>query len=187
MLGDGSFGERQQLRFVEAGLRALRFGIEFANGFDLVAEELDAHGAVGFGRIDVENAAAARELAGHLDQVHLRVADAGEVRGEHFDVDLFAALEGDGEAGVVVAIEEAQGRGFDGRDEDGDGAGGQFPQSGGALLLHVGVRRKIFKREHVVGGKADDAGGIDGAGEFAAGFEEWVRGPRRPCCRQRSR
>ena len=60
-----------------------------------------------FGRIDVEDAAAARELAGHLDEVHLRVADAGQVAGEHFDVDLFAAAQCDGEAGVVVAIEEA--------------------------------------------------------------------------------
>ena len=42
-----SFGQRQQLRFVQADLRALRLGIEFADGFDLVAEELDAHGAVG--------------------------------------------------------------------------------------------------------------------------------------------
>ena len=106
VLGDRRFGERQQLRFVEARLRALRLRIELADGLDFVAEELDAHGAVGFGRIDVENAAAARELAGHLDEVHLRVADAGEVRGEDFDVDFFAALERDGEAGVVVAVEE---------------------------------------------------------------------------------
>ena len=87
------FGERQQLRLVEAGLRALRFGIEFADGFDLVAEEFDAHGAIGLGRVDVEDAAAARELAGHLDEVHLRVADAGEVVGEHLDVDFFAAAQ----------------------------------------------------------------------------------------------
>ena len=60
-------------------MRALRFGIELADGFDLVAEELDAHGAVGFGRVDIEDAAAAGELARHLDQVHLGVADAGQV------------------------------------------------------------------------------------------------------------
>ena len=133
-------------------------------------------GAVGLGRVDVEDAAAAGELAGHFDQVHLRVADAGEVPGEDFDVDFFAALEIDGERGVVVAVEEAEGGGLDGGDEDGDGAGGQFPEGGGALLLHVGVGRKVFKREHVVGGKADDAVGIDGAGEFAAGAERGLQG-----------
>jgi hypothetical protein len=40
------------------------------------------------------------------------------VAGEDFDVDFFTALEADGERGVVVAVEEAQGRGFDGGDED---------------------------------------------------------------------
>ena len=162
-------------------------GIEFADGLNFVAEELDAHGAVGLGRVDVENSAAARELAGHLHEIHLRVADAGKVRGEHFDVDLFAALERDGEAGVVPEIEELQRRGFDGSDEDIDGAGGELPQCGGALLLHVGVRREIFKGKHIVGGKADHARGIDGAGQLASGLEQRLQAPRRPCCRPRSR
>ena len=107
VLGDRSLGQRQQFGFVEAALRALRFGIELADGVDLVAKELDAHGAVGLGRVDIENAAAPRELAGHLHQVHLRVAHAGQVRGEGFKVELFAAPQRDGEAGVVLAIEEA--------------------------------------------------------------------------------
>ena len=78
--------------------------------------------------------------------------------------------------GVVVAIEEAQGRGLDRRDEDGNGAGGELPEGGGALLLHVGVRRKVFEGKHVVGGKAHHAGGIDGAGEFAAGAQGGLEG-----------
>ena len=176
VLGDGRFGERQQLRFVEAGLGALGFGVEFADGFNFIAEELDADGTIGFGRVDIENAAAARELAGHFDEVHLRVADAGEVRGEDFDVDFFAALERDGEAGIVIAIEELERGGFDGSDEDVDGAGGELPEGGGALLLHVGVGREILKRKHVVGGKADNACGINRAGKFAAGLEERLEG-----------
>ena len=40
----------------------------------------------------------------------------------------------------------------------------------GALLLHVGMGREIFKGQNVVRGKTHDAGGIDGAGEFAAGL-----------------
>ena len=76
-----------------AALRALGLGVEFADGFDFVAEELDADGAVGFRRVDVEDSAAARELAGHFHQVHLRVANAGEVAGEYFEIEFFAAAQ----------------------------------------------------------------------------------------------
>jgi len=62
------------------------------------------------------------------------------VGGEDFDVDFFAAAQGEGEAGVVIAIEELERSGFGGRDEDGDSAGGEFPESGCALLLDIGVR-----------------------------------------------
>ena len=79
-LGDRRLCQRQQLRLVQARLRALRLGIELADGLDLVAEELNAHRAVGLGRVDIENAAAPRELARHLDQVHLRVTHAGQMR-----------------------------------------------------------------------------------------------------------
>ena len=60
---------------------------------------------------------------------------------------------------------------FGWRNEDGDRAGGQFPQRGGTLLLHVGVRREIFKGEHIVRGEADDPRRIDRAGELAAGAQ----------------
>ena len=56
-------------------------------------KKFDAHGAVRLGRVDVEDAAAAGELAGHLDDVHRGVADAGEVVEEHLDVHLFAAAQ----------------------------------------------------------------------------------------------
>ena len=165
-------GQRQQLRLVQSRLRALRFGIEFADGLDLVAEELDAHGPVGLGRVDVENSAAPRELPGHLDEIHLRVAHAGQMRGERLDVDLFAALERDRQAGVVLEIEELQRRRFDRRDQDIDGPGRELPQRRRALLLHVGVRREIFKRKHIVGGKTHHARRIDGAGQLASGLEQ---------------
>ncbi len=167
----GRFGERQKLGFVEAGLRTLRFRIEFADGIDLVAEEFDTHGAIGFGRVDIEDASAAGELAGHLDQVHLGVAHAGEVAGEDFDVDLFATAHGDGEAGVVIATEEPKGGGLGGRNENGDCASGEFEQGSGALLLHVGVRREVLEWEHIVGGDTDYTIWIDCSGEFTAGAE----------------
>ena len=47
-LGDGGFGERQETGFVEGRGGALGFWIEFADRLDFVAEELEAHGAIGF-------------------------------------------------------------------------------------------------------------------------------------------
>ena len=44
--GDGGFGEREEEGVVERGAGALGVGVEAADGFDLVAEEVDADGAV---------------------------------------------------------------------------------------------------------------------------------------------
>ncbi len=147
------------------------FGIEFADGFDLVAEEVDADGAVGFGRVDVENAAATGELAGHFDEVNQGVADTGKVLGEHADIDFFAALESQRQAGVVAARKEAQGDCLDGGDEDGSRAGDKFPEDCGALLLNIGVGREVFEGQHVVRGQAQNALGVDCSSQVAAGAQ----------------
>jgi hypothetical protein len=80
-------------------------------------------------------------LAGHFDEVHPRVAHAGQVRGEHLNVDLFAAAQGDSEARIVVAIEKLERGSLGGRNEDGDSASGKLPKRGGALLLYIGMGR----------------------------------------------
>ena len=82
---------------------ALGLGVELADGFDLVAEEVDADGAVHLGGVDVEDAAAEGDLAGHLDDVDLGVADGEEVLDEHVGHVLFADVEVEGEGAVVVA------------------------------------------------------------------------------------
>src|ERR1700678_1099071 len=69
MLAYRRFGEREQQSFIYRIRRALRSGIEFADGFGFVAEKLDAEWAVGFGGVDVENAAANGVLAGHFDYI----------------------------------------------------------------------------------------------------------------------
>ena len=76
-----------------------------------------------------------------------------------------------GEPGVVRRVEEAHACGLDRRDEDGGAIGRELPQGGGALLLHVGVRRDVFEGKHIVRGQAHDAVRIDGAGELRAGAE----------------
>ena len=164
VLSDGSFCQRQQLGFIETGLGTLRFGVELTDGVDLVAKKLDAHRPVGFGRVDIEDAAAACELAGHFHQVHLCIADAGEMASKDLDVEFFASPHGDGEAGVVVAIEKTERGSLCGRDENGHASGGELVESGSALLLHVGMRGEILEWEHIVGRQAHDAAGIDGSG-----------------------
>ncbi len=69
LFGDGGFGEREEQGVVERGAGALGLGVELADGFDLVAEEVDADGAVRLGGVDVDDAAAEGDLAGHLDDV----------------------------------------------------------------------------------------------------------------------
>ena len=95
--------------------------------------------------------------------------------GEDFDIHLFAALQRDGQARIVVAVEESQRRRFDRGDKNRDRAGGQLPQCGCTLLLHIGMRRKVFKRKDVVGGQTHNSRGVNGSCQLAAGLEQWLQ------------
>ena len=167
MFADRSFGERKKQSFVHRSGGALRGGIEFADGIGFVAEELDAKGAVGFGRVDVEDAAADGVLAGHFDYIGGGVADGVEMREQRFEIEGFAATDGAGEIGVIVGGAETDSSCGDRRDDDGCGAGGDLPEGGGAFFLEFGMRRKILERENVAGGEGDDGIRIAGGGEFA--------------------
>ncbi len=127
MLAHGSFGEREKQGLVDWSGGALGSGIEFADGIGFVAEEFDAQRAIGFGGVDIEDAAAYGILAGHFDHVGRGVADGVEVGEERLEIEGFAATDGAGEIGVVIAGAEADGGCGDGRDDDGCGAGGDFP------------------------------------------------------------
>ena len=63
--------------------RPLRFHVEAADRLHLVAEQVDAHRLGRFRRKDVQNAAAHRVFAHHLDRFPALVADAFQVR-DHF-------------------------------------------------------------------------------------------------------
>ncbi len=128
------------------------------------------------GRVDVEDAAAEGDLAGHLDHIDAGVADGEEMLDEHVGEVLFAALEVEGEGGVVLAREEAHAGGFDGRDDEAGRAAGDLPERGGAGLLNLGVGREIFKREDIVCGEAQDGFGVERAGELAGGEDGGVEG-----------
>jgi hypothetical protein len=176
--GDGSFGKRKEKGAVELRAGALGFGVELADGLDLVAEEVDADGAVLLGGVDVDDAAANGDLAGHFDDIDAGIADGEEMLDEHVGDVLFADVEMEGEAAVEIAGEEFHAGGFD-RDDDEARAGvvrGDLPEGGGASLLDLGVRREIFEGEDVVCRETEDVVRGERARELAGGENGGVEG-----------
>ena len=70
------FGERQQRAVLDFEHRALRFHLEPAHGFHLVAKQVDAHRLAGFRREHVQDAAAQRVFAHHLHRLAPFIPDA---------------------------------------------------------------------------------------------------------------
>ena len=141
-------GGGRQLDHLGLAEAALGEGREPAHRLDLVAEELDPHGAVLGRRVDVEDAAADGELAAFLDLLGAFVAGRDEVLGDGAEVDLVAL--GDFEAGRAQrGVGDGLGEGDGGGDDD----------------------RVGFARERVEGVDAEadevrrrgDAGGVAGA------------------------
>ncbi len=157
-------------------MAALGFGVELADGLDLIAEEVDADGPVGLGRVDVQDAAADGELAGHLDDVDAGVADREQMFDQHVDQVLFADFEREGERGVEVRLEEFEAGGLNGRDDQPRGSGGDLPERGGSRLLDLRVRREVFKGQDVVSWQAENGLGVERAGQFTGSEHGRVQG-----------
>ena len=86
-------GRRVELDPLRLAERALGEGREPADRLDLVAEQLQARGALLGRREDVEDPAADRELAAVLDLLGALVARLGEQLGDVAEVDLLAAVQ----------------------------------------------------------------------------------------------
>ena len=127
LIADRSFGERQQQRFVHGIGGTLRGGIEAADRFDFVAEEFDAHRALGLGRIDIEDAAAQSVFAGHFDDIGAGIADGIQVSEQIIDVERFAAAQNAGQVGVVFGGTLKDGGGGNGSNDDRDLARSNLP------------------------------------------------------------
>jgi len=110
----GELGERREDEPDARADGALRGGVELAEGFDGVAEELEADGARVFGGENVHNAAADGELAGHFDSFMAGIADSGEVFEQVVERHLGVAFESAGEAGVGSGVPETHEGGGDG-------------------------------------------------------------------------
>ena len=169
---DVELGGRRELDPLGVAERALGEGREPAHRLDLVAEELDPHGALLGRREDVEDAAAQGELAALLDLLDALVAGRDQVAGDRLEVDLAAELEAEAgrpQRGVGDGLGERRGAGDDDR----------------VLLVAEGVEGvdaeadEMRRRRHVRGVagaargvEADAAGRQVGAqvgGEVAAG------------------
>ena len=117
-VGDELAGRRGD-RVPDGLLGALARRVELADRLDLVAEELDANGAVGLRGMDVEDAAAHRELAGLLHDRHARVAGGHQRLDEDVAIEGLADLEVDRPGADDLPGGHAQGQGRPRGDDDG--------------------------------------------------------------------
>ena len=111
-------GRGRELDPLGVAQRALGEGREPAHRLDLVAEQLDPHGALLGRRIDVEDAAADGELTALLDLLDPLVAGAGEVADGDVEVELAALDEreaGRAQRGIGNRLGERRGAGDDDR------------------------------------------------------------------------
>ena len=130
---------------IQSAAAALRFGVEFSDGFDLISEEVDADGAVDLRGVDVEDAAAKGDLAGHFDYVHFGVPGGEEVLDEHIGHVLFADFKVEGQGAVEVTWKELHAGGFNWGDDEACLSGGDLPECGGAGLLDLRVGGEVFE------------------------------------------
>ena len=150
---DIELGGRGQLDPLGVAQRALGEGREPAHRLDLVAKQLDSHGAVlGRGK-GVEDAAADGELAALLDLLDPLVAGGEEVGGDGGEVEFLAA--GDREAG---GSQRGVGNGL------GEGGGGSDDDRvvlAGERVERVDPQPDQVRRRGDVGGVAGAARGVE--------------------------
>ena len=147
--------------------RPLCVRIEAPDGFDLIAEELHAHGPVHLRAIHIDDAAAHRDLPGHLDDVHTRVPDRKQMFEQHLRDVLFALAQLERERSVVLTPKQPHAGRFHGRDDEPRLPAGDLPQRGRAPLLYFAVRGKILEGQDIVRGQPQHLMGLERTGEVA--------------------
>ena len=138
---EAAIGRRVDGRRVERVERALREGREGADALDLVAEELDAERLAACRRVDVDDAAAERELAALLGLVDALVAGERDLLGEGVDSRLVAGTDAD-RLGTRFGRRHALGERRGGRADE--AAGGEDVE--GASPLADEMRRGLEAR-----------------------------------------
>ena len=127
--------------------------VEAADGFDEVAEQIDADGLLRFGRKDVENAAAYRILAHHFDGLAAFISHAFEMCDHVLHGHFVPGLESQRELAVELGRLYPHQSGCYRQNCYGDALRGEAPEADGALLKDFGVGREALQRQSVEGGK----------------------------------
>ena len=98
-----------------------------------------------------------REVAGHVDDVNLVVADDAQVLDEPLGVHHLAAPNHLGQVCIEAALSRSRiARGGQGSDDDLGRSGRNLPKGSGASFLNLRMRRQILEWQYVVCGQADD-------------------------------
>lgn len=148
--------------------------LEVADLLDIVAPELDAERVLLGGREDVQDAAADGELAALLDQFDAGVRGGREPVDDLAEIGALPRAQADGDQ-VAEPLDLRLEHGADGRDDDGDGAGGRVVGAGvGEAAQHReaaadGVRagREPLVRQRLPGGELRDGVLLAGRDEGA--------------------
>ncbi len=111
--------DREHRHFIHLQDGPLRVDVEAPDRFDQIAEQFDAHGLRIFGRKNIENAAAQRVIADHLNRFAPLIPDAFEMRDEIFQRDLFIHAQRQRELTVKFGGFRPQQSGCNGSDRDG--------------------------------------------------------------------
>jgi hypothetical protein len=137
--------------------RALALRVETADRLDFVVEEIDAQRRVGTHRIDVEQRAAHRVLAGAGNLAHARVARLGKPQPKGLECQPLADAERKTAAGHVLPGSEALQQGVDGDQDQTAAHRGQFGERQQAFAGDVRMRREHVVRQHLAIGQGEDA------------------------------
>ena len=127
VVANGSFGQRQEDRFIHGIRGPLGCWVKLADGLNFVAEKLNPHRPVRFGRVDVEDAAPQRVFAGHFDHIGRRISDGIEVAQQRISIERVASPQDASQVRIIFSGAQAQGRRRDRRDNDRNRAGGNLP------------------------------------------------------------
>ena len=138
--GNGPFRQRKHGSANDRRDGTLRACVKFADGFDGVAEKLDANGARRFRRKEIHDAAPLRKLTWHFDHFRACVTDRTEMRDEAAEADFIVGLERAREELVAFGSAMTPKRGGDWRDDEGSLSRSDSEERGGAALENVRVR-----------------------------------------------
>src|SRR5439155_8149781 len=132
--GDSPFRQRQECGANNGGNRSLGARVKFANGFDGVAKQLDAHRASGFRRENIDDATAHGELARQLYHFRSRIAYRTQMRNQFYVRNLGGFCQRAREIEVGCRILIAPEGSSNGGDYERDLPVGDAKESGGAAF-----------------------------------------------------